>query len=450
MRDLLLGVPPKDCDFVTTAGPEAVKRVALQNGWRVIPVGEAFGINVIVIDGRSYEVATARREWYGRDAHRPEGVQYISDIVADLSRRDFTINAMAMSVDGRIIDPFGGLQDLRSGVIRAVGDPVERFCEDALRPFRALRFAAQYGFTVEEKTLAAIPAVLHRVRDLSVERVRDEVEKILVAPHAAKGLSLLVETGLAGAACRYRENNSVRQVSVLPELAFLAGLEQNPLYHCYDALSHTLAVVEGVPAELPLRWAALLHDIAKGRPGVRCVNRHGMVADPGHDRVGAEMASDILRRLKVRTDVAARVVWLVRNHMTFPAPARPAVVRWLRRLSGDFKDIESLNGAVEQLLILHRADLLAGKRDPRLEDFERMTAVVRDVLQDVPFYITQLAITGGEVAGVLGPGPQVSRFLSGLLERVQAGQLRNERSELLDALLARERREKHRGKGGGK
>ncbi len=434
VRDQLMGCTPKDIDLATLATPEVVEQVARDNGWETVCVGRAFGIVVVVVDGEAYEVASARTEWYGEDSRRPAGVAYAGDIREDLARRDFTINAMAQSIDGGIIDPFGGQEDLQRGIIRAVGNPAERFQEDALRPYRAVRFAARYGFRVDEDTQGAIPDMLHRVSGLSVERVRDELEKTLLAPHAAEGLALLVQSGLADTTCCHRENGISRQVNVLPELQHLVGLPQNPRYHRFDAWEHTLAVVAGVPGELSLRWAALLHDVAKGLPSVRCQNQRGELADHGHDRIGAEMTADILARLKVPPAVAARVVWLVRHHMTFPAPNRKAIVKWLRRFARDFRSQEALADAVNQLLALRQADLLAGKESPDLAELEELVRVVRDVLATVPFYTANLAISGGQVARELSAGPQVGQFLASLLERVQAGQLENSAEILASAL----------------
>lgn len=312
--------------------------------------------------------------------------------------------------------------------------------EDALRAFRALRFAARFGFQINESTLAAIPDTLIRVSGLSVERVRDELEKILLAPHVSNALNLLIKTNLANTSYRHRENGAYKQVPALPELLHLVGLEQNPKHHRFDAWDHTLAVVNEVPKDLALRWAALLHDIAKGLPGIRALNKHGELSDHGHDVAGIEMVPEILGRLKVSSAIIIRVAWLVRHHMTLPASNRKSVIKWIKRQAKNFRSKEVLADAVRQLLALRRADLLAGKVNPDLTEWAALVNVAEDVLASVPFYSSELAITGGQVAKVLGTGPQVGKFLSNLLERVQGGQLVNSADALTSALQARANR----------
>lgn len=435
VRDRVLGVEPKDIDLATPLTPDDVMSVASAAGIKVFPKGLSFGVVSLLIDGREYEVASFRTEWYGEDAHRPEGVRIGTSLEEDLSRRDFTINAMAMSADGKIIDPFGGQGDLAHGIIRAVGDPAERLREDALRGFRACRFAARYGFKIDPATLDAIRGNIHRVAGISVERVRDELEKILLSPHPAVGLRYLADSGLISAVCRAKANGRFQAIGVLSELEHLVGLKQNPHHHRFDAWGHTLAVVEGVPADPALRWAALLHDVAKGLPGVRCLNRRGEIADHGHDRVGAEMAAAILSRLRVHPAVARRAAWLVREHMSLPDPANvKAVRRWLVRLSGDFTRKADFAGAVGQLLALRRADLLAGKVSPDLSQVDGLDRVAERLLGSMPFYPADLPVNGRDLLAVgLAPGPAVGKILLDLVRRVQQGSLSGDRVALLVA-----------------
>lgn len=434
VRDKLLGVPQKDIDIVTLASPEEITAVAEANGWRTHKVGLSFGVLIVVVEGKHYEVASARTERYGEDAHRPEEVSFVKDISLDLARRDFTINAMAMDKDGRLIDPFGGRDDLRKKIIRAVGDPRKRFEEDGLRLFRAVRFASQLGFDIEEETLAAIPETLRRVEGLSVERVRDELEKILLSPYPSTGLRLLLDTGLAGCSCTSKTDDHRERVGILPELVPLRGLRQNPRYHRFDVWEHTLAVVEAVPPDPILRWAALLHDIAKGTEGVRCLNKRGELADYGHDRKGAEMAFQVLDRLKAPKALSERVSWLVRHHMLAPEPEYAPVRKWLVKRAADFKDREELTRALQQLALLRRADMLGGKSNQDLNRVDALEKTIEEVLRETPFFPADLEIKGEEVARELGEGPQVKEFMDYLLDRVQRGQLPNQYSVLLDVL----------------
>lgn len=436
VRDFLLGRVPREYDVATDARPEALLRLAEKFHLKAYPKGAAFGVVSFLVDGMEIEVTTFRAEVYGADAHRPAKVDFLSRLEEDLARRDFTVNAMAFDRQGHLYDPFGGREDLARGILRAVGDPDERFREDALRPFRACRFAAEYGFHVEESTRAAIVRARDRVAGLSVERVRDELERILLSPYPARGFALLRETGLLEVKCRARAAGKEEAVPVLPELARLYGVPQNPRYHACDVWEHTMRVVEAVPPEITLRWAALLHDIAKGMPGVRTLNKRGELADYRHEQVGSLMAREILTRLRVGSLCARRVVWLVRHHMTFPPAKEASVIRWLRRFARDFKDRWELRDAVAQLLVLRGADLRGGKVRPeeRLAENERLRVLIEEILARVPFYPADLAVSGREVARYVGEGPQVGKILGDLLRRVQEGNLPNEPEALVRAL----------------
>lgn len=436
VRDMLLGRTPKEYDVCTDACPRAVMTIAAENKIKAYRKGAAFGVMAWIVDGEEIEIATYRTEIYGRDAHRPEKVEFVWALEDDLARRDFTVNAMAMNLHGEIFDPFGGRKALREGVLRAVGDPEERFEEDALRIFRACRFVAEYGFTIEDETREAIVSALPRVAGLSVERVRDEIDKMLVAPQAVKGLRLMQETGLFSTSCRCRVSGCDELVPVLPELDRLVGVEQNPEYHSLDVWEHTLRVVENVTPEPVLRWAALLHDVAKGTPGVRCLNKRGKPSDYGHAQVGARMALEVMQRLRMPPSFAARVAWLVRRHMDHPAPAEPAVIKWLKRLAPDFSGRRELAEAAKQSLILRNADLLGGKVNPEtiLQENVLLENLVQLCLIKVPFYVEDLAVSGGEVSALVGRGPQVKKMLNILLDRVQNGDLANNRAVLREAV----------------
>lgn len=231
-------------------------------------------------------------------------------------RRDFTVNAMAMDRSGRLYDAFDGLSDIAGKRLRTVGDAGERFSEDALRLFRACRFVAQLDFTADSSLVEGMESAFPRVSGLSLERVRQEVDRLLVSKHAARGMDLLVRSSLARCSCRIKEKGAYTEVPILPELSHLVGLPQQKEFHKYDAWYHTLAVLEAASPELLLRWAVLLHDVAKGMPGIRAI-RKGRLTDYGHDKKGAEMARDILTRWRRSPAFTEEVVWLVENHMRF-------------------------------------------------------------------------------------------------------------------------------------
>ncbi|MEW6183564.1 MAG: CCA tRNA nucleotidyltransferase [Bacillota bacterium] len=436
VRNLLLGYAPKEYDLATDACPKVLQRLAGENHIRAFPKGEAFGVVSLLVDGMEVEVATFRSEVYGTDAHRPEKVDFLWALEDDLARRDFTINAMAFDREGRLYDPFGGRADLQRGVLRAVGNPDERFAEDALRAFRACRFVAEYGFSIEPETLAAISRARDRTAGLSVERVRDEIERILLSPHPAAGFECLRETGFLETLCRARTASKEETVPVLPELSRLYKVPQNPRYHSFDVWRHTMEVLREVPPEPVMRWAALLHDIAKGMEGVRGLNRRGELSDYRHEQAGTATAEEVLGRFRVPPADSRRIIWLVRRHMVFPKAEEPGVIKWLRLLAEDFRNRGDLAEAVAQLLQLHEADLKGGKVDPerRLADNDLLKTMVGDLLDRVPFYPADLAIGGDAVVKHLGEGPQVKVVLDDLVRDIQAGRLANERGEVEEEL----------------
>nr|WP_092070511.1 HD domain-containing protein [Dendrosporobacter quercicolus]NSL48278.1 HD domain-containing protein [Dendrosporobacter quercicolus DSM 1736]SDM11574.1 HDIG domain-containing protein [Dendrosporobacter quercicolus] len=433
VRDLLLGITPTDVDICTSAKPEEIMAVAARHGWNTEAVGAAFGSIMVIVNGQPYDVTTFRREEYGLDSHRPSKVEWGVRLEDDLSRRDFTINTLCIDGNGDIIDLFGGLQDLRHSIIRAVGDPCVRFAEDALRMFRAARFAAQLGFALDRSIYPAVAAHLQRVRGLSVERVRNEIERTLLAKYAGRGLTFMLTSGLLNQECRQRQAQRDSYTPILPELCHLYRLPQNSRYHHLDGWRHTVSAVEHIPANLTLRWAALLHDIGKGCPGIRGCNEAGQPTDYGHDKAGAAMAGVILKRLKVDREVAGRVVWLVANHMHGPQENLKSVVKWLRKRAKEFYSPEQLAQAIRQLFELYRADGLA-TRHKLNRRFTEMEQAVTDCLAALPFYPVQLAISGGDIASSLGAGPQVGELQKKFLERIQAGHLENTKEALLAAL----------------
>lgn len=441
VRDMMLGMSPLDADICTNAIPDEIIAVAQQQGWRTSQVGAAFGSVIVVVAGIGYDVTTFRREEYGVDSHKPEKVEFGADLREDLARRDFTINTLCLDVQGDLLDLFGGLEDLRMGIVCAVGDANVRFSEDGLRMFRAARFVAQLGFVLHKDILPAIIANTHRVRGLSVERVLSELERTLVARYASRGLNILLTTGLLSEVCRDRENTVETQVAILPELAHLYNLPQNPRHHRLDGWRHVLSAVDFAPPTLTLRWAALLHDVAKGLPGVRGRNVNDELTDYQHDIVGTQIAERVLGRLKVDKTVARQVVWLVRNHMRAPLPEHKSVIKWLRKHAEFFRSKAELLAAIEQLFALYAADGKATRNVPN-DDSEQLANFMRPLLDTLPFYPADLLISGGEIAAVLGAGKQVGQFQRALLQRIQSGLLENTRAALLAALHNKVRRQK--------
>lgn len=412
VRDLLRGVKPHDWDICTSARPEESERCFA--GRRMIETGLKHGTITVLEDGESFEITTYRTEGPYSDRRRPDYVEFVTSLEADLARRDFTMNAIAMDLEGNLCDPFGGAEDIRAGIIRCVGEPARRFQEDGLRVMRALRFGAVLGCEIEEKTAQAIHdnrAVLKRV---AAERINTELCKLLVGQRAGNILRQYPDV-----LCEF-----------WPELGPLAALEQNNPWHCWDGWEHTIHAVQAAPAELTLRLTMLLHDI--GKPDCKSTGEDGFDHFYGHPAVSAKLAEEMLRRLKFDRKTRERVVTLVKHHDT-QIPDR-SIRKWLGRLGPE---------AFFQLLEVKRADSMgqaAEKVGGRRRALEEMRLAAEEILaQGQCFSLKDLAVKGQDViAAGVPPGPEVGRTLNRLLEQVLSGKLCNSRETLLEALRSRE------------
>jgi tRNA nucleotidyltransferase (CCA-adding enzyme) len=420
LRDLLLDRQPEDWDIATDARPESVKRLFR----RAIDTGVAHGTLTVLFKGGRYEVTTLRGEGAYSDGRRPDSVVFIDDLDEDLGRRDFTVNAIAYDpLEQRLVDPFGGLEDIRKRVLRAVGDPSRRFAEDGLRVLRAARFAATLQFQVEENTLGSIPGALDNYRRVSHERVREEWLKLLKAPEPSRGFELMRSTGILEVTC--------------PQLLEQVGCEQNR-GHAFDVWTHTLRCVDLAPAETGLRLAALFHDL--GKPRSRAFSpKTSDYTFYDHERMGAEMADRWLLDYRFSNQERERIVHLIRHHLICYSEqwSDAAVRRFLRRVGAE---------VVPDLLALARADLLAKGTDARgdIEGLERLAERVRAaVARGSALSVGQLAIDGNDVMQRLGiqPGPLVGEILRKVLDRVLEDPDLNRREtllELVDGLSGKE------------
>ena len=407
VRDYLLGREVSDFDAATDARPEEVVRLYR----RVIPTGIKHGTVTVHWKGLEVEVTTFRTESSYADGRHPDEVAFASTIGEDLSRRDFTINAMAFDLsDNSLLDPHGGREDLARRLIRAVGDPLERFREDGLRPLRAIRFAAQLGFEVEATTLAAIGSSIDRFRLVSAERVREELMKTLLAERPSRGLRLLEATGLLAEIC--------------PELAACRGVEQRGM-HVYDVLDHLYACVDAAPPESAMRLAALLHDVAK--PAAK-VERPG--EDPTfyrHEELSAKAAEAFMKRLRLPNTFIDEVVHLIRCHMFSydDAWSDAAVRRFIARVGPEH---------LPSLFSLRIADgtaIIGRPVDPRSLDPLR-ARIERVIAAKEAFGLGDLAVKGADLASVGVPsGPKMGMMLKELLETVIDDPTLNERERLL-------------------
>jgi tRNA nucleotidyltransferase (CCA-adding enzyme) len=408
VRDFIMGTSlPKDYDIATSALPEEIIRLFQ----KTIPTGIKHGTITVMMNGEGYEVTTYRIDGKYMDNRRPEAVTFVSNLKEDLARRDFTINALALNAEDDVIDYFGGLEDLEDKIIRAVGEPNKRFQEDALRMLRAIRFAARLEFHIEEKTLEAIKANCHLILNISSERIRDELCKMLVSNNSTIALRLLEETKLLG--------------FILPELQKAVGFNQLNPHHDKDIFKHTLAVVENCPLEINLRVAALLHDIAK--PDCFTIDKNGVGHFYGHDKKGILISQQILRRFKFDNESINKISILVKEHMNvLEKPTDASVKRLINRVSVDL---------MFDLFALQRADAL-GSSFPkiRLEQIDRMEEKTRAILESkVPLSISEIAVSGRDlmVEFSLKPGEEIGDMLKFLLEKTLENPELNSKEQLL-------------------
>ncbi len=435
VRDLLMHKEPHDYDITTSARPEEIMAVAAKQNWKSVDVnGKTFGVVVLVIDGKTYEVASFRGEVYGEDSHRPERVWYAASLREDVMRRDFTINALAMDAAGQVYDYVGGRKDIRKRRIAAVGNAKERFQEDALRLFRLCRFAGQLDFLPEKKTQDAMPQAFGRVAGLSSDRVVAEIERLLVTPAAYKGLDILVRSGLGNCSCRRKENGEYVNIPIMPEFSHLPDTPQSPPFHVFDAWIHTLAVISYTPADLTLRYAALFHDVAKGSAGIRGI-RDGRYTDYGHDRAGARIAAEVMTRWRRNKACIRRVSWLVKTHMKFHYFANTGqgnVVKWLRHEAGsnDFHSTAELAAAVRQATALAVADAKGCRPDANTDGTVSFGKYMEELAGSMPVGTGDLQYDR-RVPEICGS--RTGDCLRVLLKRVQDGTLANEPDVFADA-----------------
>jgi len=407
VRDTQLGTPVHDYDLCTSATPDQIAEVFAQ--YPLIRVGEKHGTIGVIIDDVVYEITTFRTEGEYRDNRHPQWVSFVDDLEVDLARRDFTINAMAYSPVSGLQDPWNGSADLKKHILRTVGDPDQRFTEDALRILRGVRFSIRFGLTPDAKTAKAMNEKAPLLKKLARERVFDEMCKILTI-------------------CQARDLFRFTPIflQVIPELKRSVGFHQRSPHHAYDVFTHTAYVVENTPPDLALRWAALLHDIGKPASFTRDTGGRGHFY--GHADVSAVMADKILLRLKAPTALREKVVFLIKNHMM---PLTPEVPLLRRRLSHYGEE------NIRLLLTLQRADYAGkGVLDNR-PPFALVESLINNILAEGDcLRIRDLAVNGNDLIAVGFPEDKtLGECLSFLLDCVLDEKLPNEREALLNAAV---------------
>lgn len=405
VRDFLLGLVPKDYDITTSALPEETKRVFA--GYPTIETGARHGTIAVVLEGETLEITTYRVDGAYSDARHPDGVSFTRSLREDAARRDFTMNAMAYAPGLGIRDFFGGAEDARQGIIRAVGDPETRFREDALRILRAVRFASVLDFSLEKATEDAARRCAPALGSVSAERLYAELGKLLCGKAAGRVLR------------QYPEVLSV----VIPELGPMVGFQQRNEHHCYDVYTHTAVAVDHVPPVLPLRLAMLLHDV--GKPDTFFLGEDGQGHFYGHARRSVALAETILTRLRAPRRLREQVTTLVRYHDAVLEEDPRRVRRWLNKLGPE---------AFFDLLEIQRGDTAAlapayCTRKDRLNSLEK---VAKELLaEEACLTIKGLSVNGNDLLALGYRGPAIGAALRALLDRVLEGELPNEKQALL-------------------
>lgn len=404
VRDACLGKTPHDFDLCTDALPEQIQAAFPDR--ELVLAGVKHGTVGVVTPEGVVEITTLRTEGDYRDGRHPQWVKFVPELREDLLRRDFTINAMAWNPREGLQDPFGGREDLETGILRAVGDPEQRFREDVLRILRGVRFAVRFNLTVEENTLAAMETLAPLMEGLSRERVFAELCALLpgiTGPELIRFAPVITE--------------------VVPELKPMVGFDQHSPHHAYDLYTHTAHVVGAVPGDLTLRWAALLHDV--GKITTFTLDETGRGHFYGHAQASAEAADTILRRLKAPTALREGAAVLIRHHMTRLEEDKRLLKRRVRSLGWE---------TVEELLQLQEADMgsKGTGEEQDFDQFRRIRALLGEIrAENACLRLQDLAVNGKDMMALGLRGPDIGKTLNALLDAVLEERVPNDREALL-------------------
>lgn len=415
VRDALLGLPFSDVDIACNATWEETKTVFehaepfKEKPSTVHETGTKHGTVTVVVEHEAFEITTFRQDGEYKDGRHPEKVSFVRTIEEDLARRDFTINALAFHPKRGLCDPFGGFQDLQAGIIRCVGDPEKRFEEDALRILRACRFVSQLGFSLDSDTYTAMLRKKSWVLRVSIERIRHEIDRLLMSDHVHKALMETVEV----------------LTIVLPELLPMKDFDQRTPYHIYTVLEHTAWAVQHIPASRTLRWAMLLHDM--GKPAAFFTDKTGRGHFYGHPRISLEIARGILERFGYSKAFREDVLLLVAHHDETVAATPKSVKRMIAKLNNK-PELFRLLCEVKRADAKAQAPMCA----TRLGDINALEAILDDILaHEEAFSIRDLALNGEDLKELgYEPGPLMGAALQAALDAVINEELPNEDSAL--------------------
>ncbi len=406
VRDSILGRTPDDWDITTSAKPEDCKRLFP----RTVDTGIKHGTVTVLLGGEGFEVTTYRIDGVYEDGRHPREVTFTANLKEDLRRRDFTVNAMAYNERSGLVDIYGGMQDIKNRVIRCVGDARERFDEDALRMLRAVRFSAQLGYRIDEKTREAVKAMAPNLRKISAERIQAELVKLVTSPHP-DDLRTAYELGITA--------------QILPEFDLCMETPQRHKHHCYDVGEHILHSMLGVEPDKVLRLAMLFHDI--GKPQTLTVDADGTTHNKKHPLEGEKITRKVMRRLKFDNDTTEKVTKLVLYHDYDIAPTEAGVRRAVNRIG---EDIFSM------IFVVRRADI-AAQSDYMQEEKLQKVAYIEEIYRRIldrkdAVTLKDLAISGKDlIAAGMAPGRQIGETLHTLLDRVLDDPGLNQREILL-------------------
>ncbi len=413
VRDCLLGKEPKDWDVATNATPEQVKQVFPY----VIPTGEKYGTVTVIMDKETseimpvqmIEVTTYRSDGNYSDGRRPDEVTYSQSIEEDLSRRDFRMNAIAWNpLSDDVVDPYDGIKDIENKRINCVGSAKERFSEDALRMLRLIRFSAQLGFSPRANDLLAVKDNAHLMKNVSQERIRDELIKILLSPQPGQAFGDMYITGLLD--------------YIIPELSECAGFGQNNPHHNKDVFDHILAVIDASTCDLKVRLAALFHDIGKPRTYSEV---DGIGHFYGHQIVGAEMTTEIMRRLRFPLELTTDINKLVFEHMSRVPKIRPKNIKRMINRVGDHNMLD--------LIELMKADIIGHAGEPDFTQTDLILSEYERILQEKPpMSLKDLAINGDDLIAIgWKPGKMMGAALTEAYEYMLDNPQYNTKEHLL-------------------
>lgn len=405
VRDTLMKRPIHDFDITTNARPEEI--LGVFSGYRVIPTGLRHGTVTVLCGDEPFEVTTFRFDGDYSDSRRPDSVTFTSSIEDDLARRDFTMNAIAMSVDGRLIDPFAGRGDIEKGIIRCVGNPEKRFTEDALRILRAVRFASRFGFETEADTARAVHKLCGRLDLIAKERIREELDGILLGEHCIEAMLDFSDV----------------MVQIIPELAPCVGFEQYSPYHKYTVWEHIVRAVAGSPEnDLTVRRTMLFHDI--GKPECFSIDEKGVGHFKGHAEISAQIAERVMQRLRYDSKSISETCELIRRHSD-KIQSEKQVKRLISKMGEE---------QFFRLMNVKKADNSA-KREfvlEELSEFEYFEETARRIITEGQcMKLSQLAVNGRDMISLGLSGRKVGEALDMLLGLVIDGELANERETLI-------------------